>query len=638
VLAFTIFLQAIYNAIHILNIHKKFMNSHILALIRSCFFVAFLLFTVHHQVQSSILSVVLPYGVRHSPDKDYNNKKTTMAEDHIVVSPAAASSRSQRRVLDPILSLPIPSPASSLCFVSPSRNVNTFDSNSNADHVDDDDDDEIMFRSSALLSQNKQHSTTLSVSEAACSTLDGRFLVTCHHDGTALLWDLKIQKQSSIPLAPSSSSSSTSSRTNTNPSSAYRRDGAGLAVRRTEDPSRFLYQTRDERGTVSLHECERLEAVGKAGATSNTSSSIIRQYDTFSSGFCQMAPCCGNQHLLALPYESPTRSNNDKTSIMVVDHRAKDPVANIFISNGNKHGLITSLGFSMGGGVKSKQPTEDDQKKDIPSSDGGGSYGSDRPIVACGMESGTAFFYDLSMPSQCINVDGVSDISTQHQQSSLPYSTCSLGKEPILTMDLIPSTPVSSSSRKTLLATEGSPVVSQPSFHASSVLVVAGLAGDAAELERLSKDEAGRVVLFKATTTKFGDILNQQDNSPDATTNSARFQFQHRARLSTLKIENDDNGPEARSSNVSVGVSAGKPGVSICRFRPRDGRLFAVGGWDRRVRLFDRSDGKRMAILKGHAGSVSAFDWSHDADSSGLLASSGSGTKIINVWQCFATK
>jgi WD40 repeat protein len=75
-----------------------------------------------------------------------------------------------------------------------------------------------------------------------------------------------------------------------------------------------------------------------------------------------------------------------------------------------------------------------------------------------------------------------------------------------------------------------------------------------------------------------------------------------------------------------------KPGVSICRFRP-DGRVFGVGGWDARLRIYDRSSCALLAILKGHTASVQAVDWS---GSEGCWLATGGADGGILLWRCFA--
>jgi len=196
------------------------------------------------------------------------------------------------------------------------------------------------------------------------------------------------------------------------------------------------------------------------------------------------------------------------------------------------------------------------------------------------MESGSVIFFDTSTGSR-----------------SYSEACFSLGKNPVLTLDQLPS--VSSHADKRLNRSKKGTLSVQSDSNA--LLVAAGMAGDAEEMIG-----AGCGVLFKTTHCYRHHLKNPTWN------------FVQRARLSTC-----------RSSH-------GKPGVSICRFRPNDGRLLAIGGWDFRIRLFERSKGKPMAILKGNEGSIADIDWAPDATTSGLLASATRNGKSISLWQCFA--
>ena len=81
----------------------------------------------------------------------------------------------------------------------------------------------------------------------------------------------------------------------------------------------------------------------------------------------------------------------------------------------------------------------------------------------------------------------------------------------------------------------------------------------------------------------------------------------------------------SRAGTCSLG-GGGKPGVDVARFWP-DGRIFAIGGWDTRVRLMDRSQATPLALLKGHTESVSALDWANNS-----LLASGDKDGIMHVW------
>jgi len=441
--------------------------------------------------------------------------------------------RSEARTIDPILNLRVHSSVKSLCFVSQNNsdpfnkysngNVDDIDSSQSSedDDDDDDDDDEIQFRSTTL---RHKENDPVSFHNNSRRVLNGRFLASCHSDGEALLWDLNNQKKLAIISSP--------------------RGGPGLAIRRMNDSTQILFQTRDTKGIVSLHSVEQ------------TTTTNIRQYETLSHTFCQAAPCYGNKHLLALP-------SLDNSTVTLVDGRTDNNIAQYKIKG---HGMLTSLALCT----------------TASTSDGGHSTG--RPILACGMESGTVTFFDI--------------LSGSRSSSEASFS---LGKDPILTLDVTPS------------GTHAAQGVKLPFDGGSdSLLIAAGMAGDSEDISMMSSFEAGRAVIFKTTHCFHHDCK------------LPKWTFKQRARLSTCRVDRE-------SFN-------GKPGVSICRFRPQDGRLLAVGGWDFRIRLFERSKGNAIAILKGNKGSIVGLDWSPDASTSGLFASASGNDKSISIWQCFANR
>jgi len=454
------------------------------------------------------------------------------------------------RPVDPILILPVQSEVNSICFVSPqnyslscsghnrskdhsvsqSKGENYNDDNGSDNYEGDEDEDEIEFRSSKIGIDRTNRKSSQKCSYQFSSD---RFLASCHSNGEALIWNLKNQK----PVASIS---------------PPRGKDVGLCIRRTDDPSQIMFQTRDSKGLVSIHSIERCGALGE-GHDIGTSSMLTkvktsRQFETYSKTFCRAAPCHGNRHLIALP-----ASNH--SSVTVVDTRSDSEVAKYHIDN---HGMVTSLALSV---------TDH------------GTAG--RPILACGMESGTTYFFDVS--------EG--PLKPSNQSSYL------IGKDPVLTLDFTPSNTVTYSD---------SSVPAQR--RSDALLVAAGMAGDAQDVSELSEDEAGRAVLFKTAYCR-ENLINSSWN------------FKQRARLSTCRVDHENY--------------CGKPGISVCCFRPKDGRLLAIGGWDRRIRLFERSNGNMVALMKGSTRSVADLDWAPDSMTSGLLASAHKAEKSITLWQCF---
>ncbi|KAL7495828.1 hypothetical protein ACHAWX_000296 [Stephanocyclus meneghinianus] len=259
----------------------------------------------------------------------------------------------------------------------------------------------------------------------------------------------------------------------------------------------------------------------------------------------------------------------------------------------NKYGMLMSLALSM-------------------------QYDTHRLVLGCGMEDGSVLFYDLGesgkgrtpwrVKESSVDDNGLKcpnshkganekrfieemDSDAESYKSDFSKYMCSakLGKEPVLSLDVVTS--YSDNARP-------------GSKSLSSVVAVAGCAGDSDELSDLPEHERGTVSTLKVA------LANDDGSNPNMTASI-------RKRTQTCSYS-----------------SEGKPGVSIARFRP-DGRIFAVGGWDRRLRIFGRTSSKPLAVLHGgHSDSVVAMDWAADSAVSGLLAT-GAGDGKICVYRVF---
>lgn len=457
----------------------------------------------------------------HSTTND-NQKKTVdpiltlqISQDELIDTPtesAAVSSRSIEAV-------------TSLCFVNSPKLTFASDGGNS-----DSDDDVPTFECGNLLKSEKKcdsDATATARSVAATLGLAGRLLGTCQYNGDSFVWDLGQRKILQRIMT--------------------RHRGPGLVLRRIDDTgsdSRFLYHTRDELGTVSLHDLQ--------ASCSSNSSQVVTEFETHSRTFCSAAPCRGNSNLVVMPFE-------DRSFAVVRDWRISkqdSPVAvfhgfggvgsylNDVPENSRKYGMLMSVAMVENNGTTT---------------------------IACGMENGDVCFHDLAM--------------LKNPNAAVEPCSLSLGVDPVLSVDLSSSIHKNSEHR--------------------SVVAIAGMARGA---ETVVEGDRGRVAVIKATMETGGNF-------------SARI----RSRLASSDPRvNLDNGYE-------------EPGVAICRFRP-DGRLFAIGGSDKRLRIFDRSTPSHLlAILRGHTESVDAIDWSNDAEHSGLLAT-GSADGRVNVWRCFASE
>lgn len=494
-------------------------------------------------------------------------------------------SKRKKKTLDPILTLQVPQedettePSSeestteesspgrmslsatvtSLCFFN-SKSPRQLTSNTSSESSDSSDDEDFQLQCAQLLKYEKSCDTDVTAKarevSASLSLLEtGRWLGTCHANGDNYLWDLgqrRILQEITVNRGP------------------------GLVLRRlvdddpiNKDDSRFFYQTRDSKGTISLHHLDASSTRERNGISLGVSS--VAQLETKSQTFCAAAPCRGNPNLVVMPCEEHSfaivrdwrvPSHNSPVAIFHGVQGIGKGREQLFSSSSfqkvREHGMLTSLAMSES---------------------------NTHAIIACGMESGAVVFHDLAMLN-----------GTRSDSEKVGYEPCrlSLSTDPILSLDVTPT------------------------FHSKlqeTWFAVGGMAGNAEDLEELPEPDRGRVAVIKASLKHSGEL-----------------QAQVRTRLSTVNGGSVQGSDTSKEHQSIVSGNNTKPGVAVCRFRP-DGYIFAVGGWDRRLRIFD-SQGTALAILRGHTDSVHAMDWSNDAAITGLLAT-GSSDGRVHIWRCF---
>jgi WD40 repeat protein len=174
-----------------------------------------------------------------------------------------------------------------------------------------------------------------------------------------------------------------------------------------------------------------------------------------------------------------------------------------------------------------------------------------------------------------------------------------IGKDPVLSMDIRPS-------------------FKDPS---AAALIVAGMAGNVPDLASLQDAEQGRGVIVKVSNL---NDVGQSDPLKTCIRTRICTWKQQRQRL---KSTNQPADKDVATTTEEHWYKANRVGVSVCRF-DTTGEVVALGGWDYRLRLYRRSTGQPLALLRGHENSISAMDWA-PGGSSLLVTGSTDGTVLV---------
>ena len=356
--------------------------------------------------------------------------------------------------------------------------------------------------------------------------------------------------------------------------------GPGLALGRVSlgtdtdadaEASGLFHQRRNPEGSISILD-------------PNTDYSIVRRMECQSQTFCHASTGASSSFPMRDLLLSPSRHSafaqlwdlRMERSVGVV-HGAK--LDREDVSKWNDEGMLMSL--------------------DLCHDEG-------KCFVGCGMESGKVFFHDLRMLQGNANVNAngndnidcsmgnvrrqMREFKTKKDVIETEMCSVSLGKDPILCLDMCLSQQDAGANNR----------------NSQSMVMIAGKAADAMELLDLPEEERGTVAVIKATSLRDDD-----DN--------VRMKARVRAKVGTCKV----------SGEVS---REGKPGVGVCRFRP-DGNVFAVGGWDKRVRIYSRTSAKLLSVLKGSNASVTALDWNKGNANDDFVLAAGSSDGKIAIWR-----
>mmetsp|Transcript_15178 Transcript_15178/g.28533 ORF Transcript_15178/g.28533 Transcript_15178/m.28533 type:complete len:585 (+) Transcript_15178:58-1812(+) len=455
---------------------------------------------------------------------------------------------------------------------------------------------------SAPASVNPQlHASTLDIH--ASVSMENIQLASTHVNGCACIWDLTkrevvqtLQDDGVVGIGPGLSIGLLPAKGCSSNSSSI-----------SQNMVRLFHQRRDDMGTISIYDLEYNAPIQKIHCLSKT--------------FCHATASLYHEHLLLTPSEhgsfaqlwdlriDSSKSDGTKSKSLGLIHGAK--LETYGIERWNDEGMLTSLGFC-----------DNDN-----GSCGANGSAEEWYMIGCGMESGKVFFHDLRMMGKNYK-SNIPNTDIDGDMIATEMCSVALGKDPVLCLDMDPSykedCPTATKLNNVDWKYESSLASSHINVKQRSVVAIAGVAADAAEQFALDEKDRGTVAVMKATSRE--TIAIEYGNAKSETKMNARL----RAKVGTCRLS-DDVSREA------------KPGVGVCKFRP-DGKIFAVGGWDKRIRLYSRTSAKMLAVLRGGSsieGSVSALDWIGSNGSSrddkehddGFILAAGSNDGKISIWR-----
>jgi hypothetical protein len=522
------------------------------------------------------------------------------------------------------------------------------------------------------------------------STLNNySYLASSHVNGQAYIWDL-YKRCIAFPLLDYDHNLKDIQIRNSNHNN-HNQNGPGLAIFQLKNHDvndnnnnnihnhspKLVYQTRDVNGTISIHQM------------TSTGCQIIDVLHCKSQTFCHaigidenvIASPSNHESIVSL-WDLRMGGGSGRRPICILHGSGLDLKLNSNPSDWRKDGMVMSLQCSHWGNIHHDYDTS---STCISSNSGGGSSSSnnDNFVLGCGMESGNVYFHDLrkigthchfntgdyvtrgSNTSEYMHHCGSSkNCGDDELMETINCTNCTsihLGMNPVLSIDMQPSidkpkpksacvTNITKNTGPTFhtttrTATTTNNGIDNESFkktagtYSSSFITVAGTAGDANEQFDLSESERGTVNIIKTTKT-FSSSSSSSAQEQEQYTTKCRI----RAKVGTCNIlSNDDHNDNNLHNNDNIKNSSpsfmGKPGVNICKFNP-NGSCFAVGGWDKRVRIFSRTKGTLLGILRGpNEDSITALDWWSTTNANGFINHSnvlaaGSADGKITIWRC----
>lgn len=140
--------------------------------------------------------------------------------------------------------------------------------------------------------------------------------------------------------------------------------------------------------------------------------------------------------------------------------------------------------------------------------------------------------------------------------------------------------------------------------------------------------ENGEIVLFDFRTFNEIESINLFNGQPVMC-----FDFDISAKIGySGSAESNVHGFKLNETKLErfETISLANSGVNSIKIRPSDSRIFAIGGWDSRIRLYSTKKQKFLACLDFHKDAINSIDFATNN-----LMCAGSNDGIITFWDLY---
>ncbi len=233
--------------------------------------------------------------------------------------------------------------------------------------------------------------------------------------------------------------------------------------------------------------------------------------------------------------------------------------------------------------------------------------------LASAWENGNVYLWDARNPAAIVaSTEGILNDNNNNNDDG-QEGAGRLHKEPIVAFDLA--------------------VLENDNDHNNTVMGISGAADDQISVFRVQLGNAAAACNKEDQTD-----INPPPPPPTTTSTTLQANFMPSSSSSSPSTHSSTSTTTTTMATCRLvkRLKLSHPGIGSVKVRPSDRKIFATGGWDKRLRIWDAKRMKPLAILKQHDAAINclAFSSAAAAADNNLLVSGSSDTRIA-CWKIY---